>query len=757
MKEFGIYTFALKKAAPKSAITAYIQGDLLRNDFMLGEVDLGSKVYEGLPLEVACKKRIEQELKAKHGLSFFDMNDITDLKCYRVWANKTSHVDTDIRNYCIKSLKDVSIVDGTTEVLHNISRHWLDKGIEGYAKNDPDIYRVDSFDLYSYQKALKVRALAWLNYHNRCLYHLSTRGGKSYLALETAREDGAENILILTPFPAAQQSFADIIKFHTKFKGWKFYTKEDITDDTIFQPTHNAILLSWQIFDTELEKLKIKNILSQIKFTHSIIDETHNTSSSMRSITILNNIEDDIIETDEENIDLKSITDNAVKAMENAIKDLKQIHLSGTPYNDILGDRFSKDETFTFDFIDLIKLDKQTHEVGFPELSIWNVSNMKILNRLLVKAKPNVFDLEEGFTLKKAFATRARTRAIIDVIFDNIFNPEDADILDGTEDNRLVIDGIKNKHILAFVPTIKAATWAEEYIKEKFSTSSNPTLRKYKALAVSGITTTGNNIDTSAKKGGLERAVNDFEAKNDYTIIITCLKLTTGVTLKRTDSILLLRNCSSVETFIQILFRAMTPNKDKLEANLYCFDSEIMLKTVKETMQIRREKEGNTTDTECIKELLGVINFKKFWVDSGFEFDTASADAWLSAVKDIPVNLNLFKIFNSATLSNMISNLTTEQRDALLSLNLIRNSNNKGKRTIAKGVGGNLKQRNYKPSEDQHPYSQAEITRLLKGLEMLFLHLDWTIINNGIKNVDELFNNYHIELDNDIPNFVRND
>jgi superfamily II DNA or RNA helicase len=754
MKEFGIYTFAFKKSAPKSEVKAYNGDDYTRNDFMVGEINLDSKSYEGLPLDIACKKRIEQELKAKHGLSYFDINDIIDLKCYLITTDKTSHVDTDIRNYIIKYIEDTSIAEGTTEVIHNISRYWLDKAIFGYTHNNPNIFRTKSFPLYSYQEGLKANALTWLQNHNRCLYHLSTRGGKSYLSLDTALEDGAENILILTPFPAAQGSFADIVKFHTKFIDWTFYTKDDITTDTVFQSKKNAVLLSWQIFDKDLEKAKIKNILDQVKFTHAIIDETHNTSSSARSESIIKNLEDDVLSTIEETQDLEAITEAAVEVMEDMVSSLKQIHLSGTPYNDILGARFSKDETFTFDFIDLIKLDRKTGEVCFPDLNVWNVCNMSTLNELLVKAKPDVFELEEGFTLKKAFATKARTRALLDLIFDSMFNPEDSDSFDGTEDARLVFDGVRNKHVLAFVPTIKAASWAEEYLREKLSTSSNPVLRKYRVLAVSGETSTGNDIDTSAKKGGLEKYVNEFEANNEYTIVVTCLKLTTGVTLRRTDSILLLRNCSSVETFVQILFRAMTPNKEKTEANLYCFDSNISLNVVKETLRIRQENDDHT-GTEHIKELFGVINFKKFWANDGFAFDINKAEEWLKAVRNIPVNLNLFKMFTTAALSCIVPNLTDDEKTALFALDTIKRNSETNIKTIAKGVCDNVNQKNYKSSGEQGSYTKSEIEHLLARLETLFSHLDWAIINNNITDIEDLLTNYHIKLDGNTPSIVK--
>ena len=67
-------------------------------------------------------------------------------------------------------------------------------------------------------------------------------------------------------------------------------------------------------------------------------------------------------------------------------------------------------------------------------------------------------------------------------------------------------------------------------------------------------------------------------------------------------------------------------------------------------------------------------------------------------------------------------------------------------------------QRNEKSNNHTKPsYTQSEVEQLLAGLETLFAHLDWAIINNNITSVEDLFTNYHIELgDGKTPNFVRN-
>ena len=159
----------------------------------------------------------------------------------------------------------------------------------------------------------------------------------------------------------------------------------------------------------------------------------------------------------------------------------------------------------------MIKHDKKTKEVGFPNLTVWNVCNMSTLNKLLLKANPSVFDSDEGFTLKKALqpsrehtqqSTSSSTMLLI---------RKKSDTFDGTEDVRLAFDGQKNKHVLMFVPSVQAASWAAKYLQDKLPTSTNPVLRKYKVLGVSGKTEAGNNIDTSDKRFGLEKIVNNFE------------------------------------------------------------------------------------------------------------------------------------------------------------------------------------------------------------------------------------------------------
>lgn len=252
--------------------------------------------------------------------------------------------------------------------------------------------------------------------------------------MELAKKIGAQNILILTPYPAAEGSFRSEIECHTDFAGWKFYAKDSISVDTKYEPALNCVFLSfaqhWQnLSDKELqaEDNKLVSLVSQIHFDVVIVDETHTTSASYRSSQILSSIPHE-----------------------------HEVHLSGTPYNDLMTGRFTDDNTVTLDFIDLIKWDKEhkgsKDAVNFPELSVKLVSNMKELNEKLVEFDPDAFSNDADFSFEKAFGdprdkTLAKPIAFAKWLFaQNIFTDY--------------------SHYLVFVPSVKVAKMFPEVLKK---------------------------------------------------------------------------------------------------------------------------------------------------------------------------------------------------------------------------------------------------------------------------------------------------
>lgn len=703
---FGIYSFSFRKDNDLTGIKA-LTGT--KGHFMIGEVDLSSKAYDGHDLETACFQRIEQEIQPKNGLQHYTCADLNDFQFFLCDGDE-NHQDTKFRDYIthmnpkIRPLKDRSC-GANTEILTGISKDEIKDYFQAWQKGDRNFLRTLSFPLRDYQRDLSERAakIATENPKRRVLIHLSTRGGKSFVALKTAQAiTQTQNILVLTPFPSAVGSFREIVERHRDFIDWWFFDRRGLSkhDADYVNPNKNVYFLSLQKTGRD-QNDDFDALLRNITFDTIIVDETHTHSATARSQRVLDRF-----------------------------PDAWQIHLSGTPFGDIYSKRFTEDEIVTCDFIDLMEMDKKAgHKlVGFPELTIKNVCNMRELNDALTRLKPDMFEHDEQFSLKKVFDGVERAQHF----FDFAFNPK---CVVETDKTQSLLADPANSHILLFVPSVRAVHCAYEALIGSMETI--PFLNEYAiARPYKGEKDDSDDFDFT----DFENSINEFQAANKKTIIITCAKLTTGVTLKKCDCILLMKSLSSAEVFIQTLFRCMTGDwANKKRATLYNYDSEACLSVMKEVMQITQLKNGGTQQ-EALHRVLNVINIQS--VNSHFDFIDEDASSYLAQIKEIPVRFDCDDV-----VQNLDLDLTDDQRAALTTVAAAKSSK---KLDIAKGHGGNERvipaQQPTKaavpkagggaaPTADEAPV----ITRDMKArVKALFRNLDWEIVLNCITDVDQL-------------------
>lgn len=557
-----------------------------------------------------------------------------------------------------------------------------------------DAYRrVKNFPLRPYQENLKNEVHKKFEHNRRVLLHLSTRGGKSFLSLKIAQNEGATNILILSPFPSAKSSFIEIAETHKDFEGWKYTDGKDLKNDTSFNDLHNIVFCSFQMFDDE--KDKIKNLLSNVKFDFIIIDEMHNTSDSFRSSKILENF-----------------------------SNVKQLFISGTPFNDIESGSFTKDNTVELGFIDLMAEDKKSHQVGFPDLMIHNVSNVQTLDRIIRERNPELAKDTKTFDLQAIFDSQKAVESFFKWAFydNNILANENH----WTDD----INFSDDKHILMFVPSVKGADFAKRSL-EKIVEDKESSLHGFKILAASGMTDNNNEIDFSWMKNQEEK-FNKFMEENKKTVIISCQKLTTGVTLPLLDTILLMRSCSSAEQFVQILFRTMTPAKNKKSASLYNFDYECTLKVLRKLVSIAKA-ENEVSQREAIEKLLSVVRLDKAIGDKNFDFEELKADEWLKELRDIPFSYIRENVFENLDVDVNLNDL----RDADLTLNKELGQRNvtEDKKTKKQGSSSNgLSEKAQIATATNDKLTESDKKKLLAIVQ----HIDHEIIMNNIKSFDEL-------------------
>ena len=552
-------------------------------------------------------------------------------------------------------------------------------------KIGPDFFRDRCENLTysprSYQQNVINKAQNVLSVKDRCLVNLSTRGGKSFVSLNICKniigEKDTANILILTPFPAAEGSFEEVADYHKDFRGWKYVRLSSKSKANDFCDK-NIIFCSYQFFN---EDKAICQKLKDLSIDVIILDECHNTSDSERTKKLL-----------------KTLSYG------------KLLYMSGTPFNDIYSGYFTKDEVITFDFIDFIKFAKaHPNEVKLPNLHIKNVCNVKMLEDELTAMCPNVFKEADAFDFPTIFSEEQHAEAF----FTWLFRP--------VESNPLIVstkrwfDLNDQKRIIAFFSTTAQVDIAKKALEKL--------LPNYKVLSVSGEDVDFNSVD--------ERKVNEaFEKEN--TIILTCGKLTTGVTLPKLDTIWYFKNTASAEQFIQILFRTMTPCDGKTDATMYCFDSEASLKVVKEYATIRLDemstnisKGENDTYQTVINDILSCINFT--YLADNYQWQSENPDDYFEKLHKLPYAHSVVAAFQNFESFDGVSDLGTDElKEKDLTITKPQGEATKGQCDRNNNLKKLFRESNNKNDDEEEKTSAKVVKQLLK----LLLNIDKKIFVN---------------------------
>ena len=529
------------------------------------------------------------------------------LKSTFVWAGNNNPLNT-TEAYIVSSKDELNAFISTID------------DIVASKKIGPDFYRDRLCKLpltpRKYQNDIIESAKKILDKHNRILINLSTRAGKSFISLKLCKELGAKNILILTPFPSAEDSFKVLGRDNLEFKGYKYIHLTAKTANNEFCDK-NIIFCSYQFYDND--KAIIKDITSDIKFDFIILDECHHTSDSERTTS----------------------------QILSSVQYKKLIYMSGTPFNDIYSGYFKKDETVTFDFIDFIKYAKSnSDEVKLPDLNIKNVCNLKTLQGYLTKQDPDIFNKADAFDFDVIFSDEQHAESF----FKWLLQP--------VENQGLIIskkrwfDMLNQKKIIAFFSTTKQASVAAKALKKYYNG---------KVALISGA-----DADKDLSHAD-EDKINSLFNKNDSAIVLTCGKLTTGVTIPKLDTVWYFKKSSSAEQFVQILFRTMTPCEGKDNVSMYCFDTEASLRVIKEYATIRLDEKSSSvtgnadsdTFNSIINEIFSCINF--VYLNDKFEFVSEKAEDYFEKIHNLPYNFSVTNALTNFHAFDGVSDLGTAE------------------------------------------------------------------------------------------------
>lgn len=439
------------------------------------------------------------------------------------------------------------------------------------------------------------------------LWNAKMRFGKTFCALQLAKEMEAKRVLIVTHRPVLDKSwkgdfktiFADRLDrygFGTKFERegeGNYYDLEGLVADGkgyIFFASMQYLRRSVLVGGDNDEQLK-KDLLSA-DWDLVVVDEAHEGTRTALGQKVIN-----------------------LLSKENT----KILHLSGTPFN--LYSDFKSQEIYTWDYIQeqQAKADWPNNHPGeknpyeeLPQMNIMTFSLGKLMDHFIEEGGSFKFteffrtwggkDKKGNPVPKEKIGTFVHEKDVNDFLELLCSDSETSHYPFSTDEYRESF-----RHTLWIVPGVKEAAALENLLK------THPVFGEENGFKI--INVAGKSPEDEEKENALDRVINAIgkTPEDTYTITISCGRLTTGVTVKAWTAVFYMKGSemTSASTYMQTIFRVQSPATiaGKMKTDCYVFDfaPDRTLKMVAETakfssMAKEKGKKKNQDEDETQEE-----------------------------------------------------------------------------------------------------------------------------------------------------------
>ena len=372
------------------------------------------------------------------------------------------------------------------------------------------------------------------------LWNAKMRFGKTLAAMEVAKRLNFAKTLILTHRPAVSEGWFDDFKKVFYDVKWYYGSNSHEGIDSLLKRGENFIYFkSIQDLRGSAEvggKFAKNQDIFKTDWDFLIIDEAHEGTRT--------NLGKDVLDS------LKSGANTKV------------LFLSGTPFN--LVSDFKEDETYSWTYVDEQRAKQEWFETHLGDSNPYgDLPSMKIYTFKLSKQFRNFQDSDKAFNFREFF--RVWTG---DALRDgkNVSSSEIGHFVH-EKDVRHFLDLISHKsdgsmypfateefrgyfnHTLWMVPGVREAKALSALLKE------HEIFRHFEIANVAGDGDEEQNEDDALK------IVRNAIDNNQYTITLSCGKLTTGVTVKEWTAVLMLAGAYSTSAmgYLQTIFRVQSP------------------------------------------------------------------------------------------------------------------------------------------------------------------------------------------------------
>lgn len=392
------------------------------------------------------------------------------------------------------------------------------------------------------------------------LWNAKMRFGKTFATYQLAKKMGWKKLLVLTFKPAVQSAWEEDLKTHIDFKDWQFVSRESLR---IGQPEMKKPFVCFGSFQDYLGKNEVGGIKAKNEWVHEInwdcivLDEYHYGSWRENAKELFESEDKKEFEfadgqgRDYFNEEYMPITTH------------HYLYLSGTPFRAIASGEFIEEQIFNWTYSDEQRAKENWNSgdnpyASLPRMVMLTYQLPDSIREIAMKGEFNEFDLNEFFSAEgdasnAKFKYEDEVQKWLNLIRGSFLETTIDNLKLGARKPPMPFSDVRLLNLLShtfwFLPKVSSCHAMNLLLKKK----QNKFYHDYKIIVAAG---TQAGIGIEALPPVFHAMDNPLKTK---TITLSCMKLTTGVSVRPWTGIFMLRNSSSPETYFQAAFRVQTP------------------------------------------------------------------------------------------------------------------------------------------------------------------------------------------------------
>jgi hypothetical protein len=396
------------------------------------------------------------------------------------------------------------------------------------------------------------------------LWNAKMRFGKTFAAYQLALRMGWTKVLVMTFKPAVVHAWAEDLQQHKDFEGWQFISRG--TELTYENADPKRPIVCFGSFQDFLQRDRTGAIKAKNEWVHLtdwdavILDEYHFGAWRENAKGLFGADEEEEGELSAEISKDELEFDESILP----IQTKHYLYLSGTPFRALGSGEFIEEQIYNWTYSDEQRAKRDWPGPGpnpyaqLPRLVLMTYTLPDEIRKVAEEGEFNEFDLNEFFRAEGEgdaahFVHEDEVQKWLDLIRGAYKGVTVDDLKLGKDkpplpfsDARLM--GVLN-HTFWFLPSIASC----QAMSNLLAARHNTFYHDFRVVVAAG---SGAGIGAKALPPVLAAMEDPLHSKS---ITLSCGKLTTGVTVRPWTGMLMLRKCSSPETYFQSAFRVQSP------------------------------------------------------------------------------------------------------------------------------------------------------------------------------------------------------